>query len=108
MFDLTLTYCCDCSPEELQPHKKAFMLGESYADIACKFDNWYVTDTAVIEVAVELGWDLNAAMQAEWIEEQLNNCLSFDGERTESIRGGLCQEAYEYITEWLESNKQYG
>lgn len=106
MFELELTYHCDCSSEKLQPHKKALLSGMSYADIGCMFDEWYVTDTAIIETAVELGWDLNEAMKAEWIEEQLNNCLSFDGERTESIRGGLCNEAYEYITEWLESNHQ--
>lgn len=106
MFELELTYHCDCSPEELDPHKKAILSGISYADVGCMFDAWYVTDTAIIETAVELGWDLNEAMKAEWIEEQLNNCLSFDGERTESIRGGLCNEAYEYITEWLERNAQ--
>lgn len=106
MFKLELTYHCDCSPEELYPHKKALLSGMSYADVGCMFDAWYVTDTAIIETAVELGWDLNEAMKAEWIEEQLNNCLSFDGERTESIRGRLCNEAYEYIAEWLESNIQ--
>ena len=106
MFDLVLTYKCDCSSEKLLLHKKALLSGKSYPDVGAEFDDWYTTDTALIELAVELGWDLNEAMKAEWIEEQLNNCLSFDGERTESIRGRLCNEAYEFITEWLESNVQ--
>ena len=102
MFELVLTYKCDCSSEEVLLHKKALLSGKSYADVGAEYDDWYVTDTALIELAVELGWDLNEAMKAEWIEEQLNNCMNFDGERTESLRSGLCNEAYEFICERLE------
>ena len=107
MFNLVLTYECDCSAEELMLHKKALLSGESYADVCAAFDDWYVTDTAIVELAVELGWDLGEAMKADWIEEQLNNCLSFDGERTESIRAGLCNEAYKFICERLAGSTDY-
>ena len=107
MFELVLAYKCDCSSEEVLLHKKALLSGKSYADVGAEYDDWYVTDTALIELAVELGWDLNEAMKAEWIEEQLNNCMNIDGERTESLRSGLCNEAYEYISDRLEEIKAH-
>lgn len=106
MFELKLSYLCDCDPDELVPIKEALLSGMEIADLMVKFEDWYITDTAIIETAIDLGWDLEAAMKAEWIEEQLNNCLSFDGESTESIRSGLCNKAYEFICERIEGIKE--
>lgn len=106
MFDLKLSYLCDCDPDELAPIKEALLSGMEIADLMVKFEDWYITDTAIIETAIDLGWDLEAAMKAEWIEEQLNNCLSYDGESTESIRCVLCNRAYEFICERLEEIKE--
>ena len=102
MFNLVLTYECDCCQASLDPIKKAFLSGMEMADVHERFDDWMALETAIIELAKDSGWDLDEAMNSDWVEEQMNNCLHFDGEMTASISNYLCNEAYYYVTEHLD------
>ena len=38
-----------------------------------RFDDWMALETAIIELAKDSGWDLDEAMNSDWVEEQMNN-----------------------------------
>ena len=99
MFNLTLTYENDCRTEELELIKADIISGMPLADLMEEHDDWYYTDSAIIELAIENGWDVEAAMHCDEIGEILNDVLCFDGTQHDSIRASLVNDAYDYLVE---------
>ena len=62
-------------------------------------ENWYYIETAIIELAIDNGWDVEAAMHSDEIDEILNDVLCFDGTQHDSIRASLVNDAYDYLAE---------
>lgn len=99
MFNLTLTYENDCRAEELEPIKASIISGMSGEELLEVCDDWYYIDSAVIELAIDNGWDVEAAMHSDEIDEILNDVLCYDCTQHDSIRSILVNDAYDYLAE---------
>lgn len=99
MFNLTLTYENDCRAEELELIKADIISGMPFVELMGVHENWYYTETAIIELAIDNGWDVEAAMHSDEIDEILNDVLCFDGTQHDSIRASLVNDAYDYLAE---------
>ena len=97
MFKLMLTYENDCGAEELEPIKADIISGMSLADLMEEHDDWYYTDSAIIELAIDNGWDIEAAMHSDEIDEILNDVLCNDCTQHDAIRSSLVNDAYDYL-----------
>lgn len=97
MFKLTLTYENDCGAEELEPIRADIISGMSLADLMEEHDDWYYTDSAIIELAIDNGWDIEAAMHSDEIDEILNDVLCNDCTQHDAIRSSLVNDAYDYL-----------
>lgn len=96
MFNLTLTYENDCRAEALEPIMDDIINGMPLFELMEVHDDWYYTDSAIIELAIANGWDIEEAMHCDEIDEALNEVLCFDGPHA-SIRAALVNEAYDYL-----------
>lgn len=97
MFNLTLTYENDCRTEELELIKADIISGMPLADLMEEHDDWYYTDAAIIELAINNGWDIEAAMHSDVIDEILNDVLCHDCAQHDDIRSSLVNDAYDYL-----------
>ena len=96
MFNLTLTYENDCRTEELELIKADIISGMPLADLMEEHDDWYYTDSAIIDLAIDNGWDVEAAMHNDVIDEILEEMLCNDGVH-DAIRTILLNEACDYL-----------
>ena len=96
MFNLTLTYENDCRAEALEPIMDDIINGMPLFELMEVHDDWYYTDSAIIELAIVNGWDIEAAMHNDEIDEILEEMLCNDGVH-DAIRTILLNEACDYL-----------
>ena len=97
MFNIEVTFDRNAwNREEKDPVKRDIIEGMSYADVIEKYDDFGLCDTAAIECALDLGWNMKEYIDEE-IMELLYSYFDFDGETTVSLNRLIVNEALEYI-----------
>lgn len=76
MFDVKVNYQNNSTPEECEAVRQMYTQTRNYGEVCCHFADFGLCDDAMLDWAIELGWDIESAKKE--IEEILGNDLYSD------------------------------